>query len=77
MKYDFKVIISLISWGQKNLMQGMFTAIAFLIGATTSMLCGYMGMSVATYSNVRTTVNAMNPGYESAYNTGSLIIKLF
>ena len=32
-----------------------FTTIAFLIGAGTSMLCGYIGMMIATTCNVKTT----------------------
>lgn len=32
-----------------------YTTIAFYIGAFTSMLCGYIGMRVAVYTNVRTT----------------------
>jgi len=32
-----------------------FTMFAFLIGAATSMLCGYIGMVIATICNVKTT----------------------
>ena len=32
-----------------------YTAIAFLIGALTSILAGWIGMSIATYTNARTT----------------------
>ena len=44
-------------------------AVAFFIGASTSILCGYFGMRVAVYSNVRTTINAMHFGYEDSFNT--------
>merc|ERR1719394_2279443 len=34
------------------------------------MLCGYLGMMIATFSNVRTTLSAKNPedGYTKAFN---------
>lgn len=37
---------------------GLFSMIAFLLGATTSILCGYLGMKIATYANARTAVEA-------------------
>lgn len=38
--------------------RGGFTATAFVLGAITSMVSGYLGMKVAVYSNVRTTISA-------------------
>ena len=32
-----------------------YTTFAFLVGAGTSMLCGYIGMMIATAANVKTT----------------------
>jgi K(+)-stimulated pyrophosphate-energized sodium pump len=32
-----------------------YTTVAFIIGAITSMLCGYIGMLIATTTNVKTT----------------------
>jgi len=32
-----------------------FTMFAFIIGASTSMLCGYLGMAIATTANYKTT----------------------
>jgi Na+/H+-translocating membrane pyrophosphatase len=32
---------------------------AFLVGALTSMLCGFIGMKIATASNYRTTYSAL------------------
>jgi len=34
---------------------GVPTTIAFVVGAVTSILCGYLGMRIAVYTNVRTT----------------------
>jgi len=35
-----------------------YTTIAFLIGSGTSILCGFIGMKIATASNYRTTYSA-------------------
>ena len=32
-----------------------YTTGAFLVGSVTSILCGYIGMRIAVYTNVRTT----------------------
>jgi len=45
------------------------------VGATTSIICGYLGMKIATYANVRTTFMAAtndasdNTTYEAAFKT--------
>jgi len=62
------VIIGLVSWGQRPA-DGALTALAFVIGASVSMVSGYIGMMVAVYSNVRTTVNAQRKGFEACFNT--------
>jgi inorganic pyrophosphatase len=55
---------------------GLSTAVAFWVGAATSMACGYLGMMIATYSNARTTVCAATDAkdssvsvYTNAFNT--------
>merc|ERR1719437_188130 len=45
------------------------TAISFLLGAFTSMGSGYLGMKVAVFSNVRTTVSAQAGGWTACFNT--------
>jgi inorganic pyrophosphatase len=62
------VIFVLISWGQ-NTGLGFLTMLSFLLGAATSVLSGYIGMKVAVFSNVRTTINAQKEGYKDAFNT--------
>ena len=62
------VIFFLISWGQ-NSTQGFLTTLAFVLGALTSIASGYIGMKVAVYSNVRTTINAQKDGYKDCFNT--------
>jgi H+-translocating diphosphatase len=64
------IILVLVSWGTGwDAARGSFTAISFLLGAITSMLSGYLGMKVAVYSNVRTTVSAQKPGWTECFNT--------
>jgi len=62
------VIYFLVSWGTKSPLQGELTAGAFLTGAFTSMLCGYLGMMIATFSNARTTLECAHKGYKEGFN---------
>ena len=53
-----------------------YTTFAFYIGAATSMVCGYIGMSVATYSNVRTTWacnTSIHDGFHVAFKGGKVL----
>ena len=64
------VIFILVSWGTSwDMSRGYFTAASFLLGAFTSMASGYLGMKVAVYSNVRTTISAQKSGWTSCFNT--------
>lgn len=38
----------------------MYTAVAFAVGAIVSMICGAIGMIIATQANYRTTFCAKN-----------------
>jgi H+-translocating diphosphatase len=62
------VIFALIAWGQ-NVTEAFLTTLSFVLGALTSILSGYIGMKVAVFSNVRTTINAQRDGYEHCFNT--------
>jgi H+-translocating diphosphatase len=64
----FGVIVGLVSWGELP-SQGILTGLAFALGAITSIISGYIGMTVAVYSNVRTTINAQKDGYSHCFNT--------
>ena len=51
----------------------MSTAIAFLVGALVSMICGAVGMVVATQANYRTTYCAkqgLSYAFRTAYRAG-------
>uniref|UniRef100_A0A7S3VB22 H(+)-exporting diphosphatase n=1 Tax=Chaetoceros debilis TaxID=122233 RepID=A0A7S3VB22_9STRA len=64
------VIFVLISWGTGwDTARGFFTSFSFVLGAITSMASGYLGMKVAVYSNVRTTISAQKPGWTACFNT--------
>ena len=55
---------------------GAFTTLAFLLGAGTSLLCGWIGMSIGTYANVRVAVEArrgMAAAFVAAFQGGSAI----
>uniref|UniRef100_A0A7S2II27 H(+)-exporting diphosphatase n=1 Tax=Helicotheca tamesis TaxID=374047 RepID=A0A7S2II27_9STRA len=63
------VVFGLVSWGTHSMARGLFTALSFVLGAVTSIVSGYLGMKVAVYSNVRTTVSAQKPGFTHCFNT--------
>lgn len=48
---------------------GLNAAIAYLAGAISSMIAGYVGMVAATLANVRTTMAAKNHGERTAFLT--------
>lgn len=53
-----------------------YTTAAFFIGSITSILSGYIGMRIATYTNVRTTKEAaedINLGFVVAYRGGQVL----
>jgi len=58
------VVLLLVTWGTGwDGIRGLFTTLSFVFGALTSMASGYLGMKVAVFSNVRTTISAQKPGW--------------
>jgi len=56
--------------------QGLFTALAYLLGAATSLGSGYLGMKVGVFANIRTAVQArlgMRPAFSAAFRGGAAI----
>ena len=62
------IIFALISWGQDSAFEGFLTALAYILGALTSTISGYIGMTVAVFSNVRTTIGCQQ-GFKEGFNT--------
>lgn len=56
--------------------ESWFTTIAFVVGATTSMFCGWFSMKIATFSNYRTTYEAqksLGGAFKTAYRAGCVM----
>ncbi|RME92663.1 MAG: sodium-translocating pyrophosphatase [Candidatus Hydrogenedentota bacterium] len=59
-----------------NLQYGIYAPIAFVTGAVTSGLAGYIGMKIATRANARTAWAAkesLNTGLRVAFSSGSIM----
>ena len=54
------ILIILIGSHNSNWKNGFYTAIAFLIGSSCSMLSGWLGMRIAVIANSRVAVKAYN-----------------
>ncbi|KAL4855826.1 Pyrophosphate-energized vacuolar membrane proton pump [Chlorella vulgaris] len=55
---------------------GAFSTLTFLVGAVTSILSGYLGMSIATYANARTALEARKgiaPAFMAAFRSGAVM----
>lgn len=63
------IIFFLIGWASGSAESAFLTALSFVLGAVTSMASGYLGMKVAVYSNVRTTISAQRAGWTECFNT--------
>jgi inorganic pyrophosphatase len=52
----FCICFFVVVWGVADGFNNVpYSGISFLTGATTSIICGYLGMKIAVYANVRTT----------------------
>ena len=58
------------------LYNGLFSTIAFLIGAVSSIVSGFVGMKIATYANARTALEARK-GIAAAFAVGKILSSLF
>jgi len=64
------IIFVLVSWGTEwDYTRGTLTMVSFILGSATSIVSGYLGMKVAVYSNVRTTISAQKNGWTACFNT--------
>ena len=58
------------------LANAVFTVIAFLLGATTSIVSGYLGMEIAVFANARTALEArrgVGHGFLVAFRSGAVM----
>lgn len=58
------------------LANAVFSTIAFLLGALTSVLSGFLGMKIATYANARTTLEArkgVGKAFIIAFRSGAVM----
>merc|ERR1719247_2800312 len=77
----FVLFLAVILFGlftiQNDPLDGARVVIAFVVGAFLSAIAGYLGMSVATSGNVRTTVactdGTLNDGLTVAFTTGTVM----
>jgi K(+)-stimulated pyrophosphate-energized sodium pump len=62
--------------GSTNPLEGVLTAIAFVVGAGCSGLAGFLGMSIAVRANLRSAVAAkagLNPAFKVAFYAGAVL----
>eukprot|EP00954_Amorphochlora_amoebiformis_P026203 1377881-Amorphochlora_amoeboformis.AAC.3 len=52
----FSIILVVVLGAGHTWAAGVFSAVSFTAGALTSILSGYIGMSIAVFTNARTTV---------------------
>ena len=58
------------------LWNGIFSTVSFVLGASTSVLSGFLGMKIATYANARTAVEARKgiaPAFMCAFRSGAVM----
>ncbi|EES00707.1 hypothetical protein BDA96_03G163700 [Sorghum bicolor] len=58
------------------LANAVFSSVAFLLGAATSVVSGYLGMRIATYANARTTLEArrgVGAAFATAFRSGAVM----
>lgn len=58
------------------LANALFSTLAFVLGAVTSVLSGYFGMKIATYANARTTLEArkgVGKAFITAFRSGAVM----
>ena len=74
----FCLLLAAVLYFTVDLPAGLFpfTTLAFLIGALTSMVCGFIGMQTAVMTNVRTTwscCQSIDDGFRVAYQGGQVL----
>lgn len=66
-------------WSVDNKYPGFpYTTVCFIVGAITSMFAGYVGMMIATSTNIKVTylcnkANGLQEGFNAAFNGGQVL----
>ena len=73
----FSVVIAFaLNTENSSVNAGLYSAVAFLLGALVSSVAAFLGMRIATKGNVRTTVAArggMSPAFKVAFSSGAVM----
>lgn len=75
MVFSIIVLVCVDIVGNDNNLQ-CYTTVAFILGAVTSIISGYIGMKIATYSNSRTAYKAMSSlaeAFKVSYRAGCVM----
>lgn len=73
---SFGAIVLFVLGAVRNWTTGVATCISFLVGCTTSIVAGYIGMSIAVFANSRTAVKSyegVGSGFKTAFRAGSVM----
>ena len=73
----FSIVIAVaLNAGEHTVNVGLYTAVAFLLGAFVSSVAAFLGMRIATKGNVRTTIAArksMAHAFQVAFASGAVM----
>merc|ERR1740123_2962118 len=75
-EYTYMAVYIVVFSGILMFFTGVPTTVAFVVGAVTSMLCGWIGMKIAVATNVKTTHQCwrdLSSGFEVAIQGGSVM----
>ncbi len=70
------LMLLLLDNSDTPLNEGLYSAIAFLVGAFISSLSAFLGMKIATIGNVRTTIRArkgLSEAFDVAFQSGAVM----
>ena len=63
-------------YGKEAMTNAIFTTVAFILGAVTSTVAGFIGMKIATYANARTALEArggVDKAFVCAFQSGAIM----
>ncbi|SCM12202.1 V-type H(+)-translocating pyrophosphatase, putative [Plasmodium chabaudi adami] len=75
-EYQYLIVFMMLFSGLLYWFINYYTAISFAVGCITSIICGYIGMKIAVYANVRTaseTWESLDRGFKVTLNAGTVM----